>query len=96
MISFFSCAFVTLPIIGLYFSLMRWHFLVAWLLTATTGVLLPYFATSLLSQFSRRYWGPGLTAYWVICAFQISLAAFAYFRLRRNLEDPSFALEHGM
>jgi len=36
------CAFIALPIIGLYFSLYRVHFLFAWLLTILFGIVIPF------------------------------------------------------
>ncbi|MSU21112.1 MAG: hypothetical protein EXS30_06925 [Pedosphaera sp.] len=94
MIYFFSSSYLTLPFIGLCFSLTRWHFLVAWLVTTATGVLLPYFAASLLAQYTRRYWGTGISAYWVICALQVIYAGYAFFRLHRNLTQRTFAVDH--
>jgi ABC-type transport system involved in multi-copper enzyme maturation permease subunit len=95
MVFFFSCSFLTLPIVGLYFSLMRWHFLVAWLLTSTIGLLLPYFMAMLLSQYTRLYFGTGVVAYWLIGPLQFALAGYAFFRLHQNLSQRKFAVEHG-
>ncbi|MEW6161607.1 MAG: ABC transporter permease subunit [Verrucomicrobiota bacterium] len=91
----FTIAYVTLPIIGLFFSIQRWHFLVAWLATCVSGLLLPYWGSLLMDPFARfdlvgvRFRAPILAA----CLVQMLLAWASFSLLKRNLTSRRFALE---
>jgi ABC-type transport system involved in multi-copper enzyme maturation permease subunit len=82
-------ALVSLPIIGLYFSLYRIHFLSAWLLTLLFGIIIPFFisasATMLLEVENLVY---GL----VLAEF--TLAVLFWRLLYHRLESRRFAFAH--
>lgn len=79
------CTFLTLPFIGLNFSVVCRHFLVAWLATLAAAVLLPWIIWSL-----NRWQARNLTPYLLICATQIVIALAAGWSLRSNLAGRRF------
>lgn len=98
-ILFFGVTFVTLPVIGLYFSLLCRGFITAFLASLSVGVLLPVFLdrlgafawwtffptnSPLETSFGAR---PGAVV------FQAGLAAGLFYATRRRLEDRQFPLE---
>lgn len=97
---FFSLTFVTLPIIGLYFSLRCRNFLSAFLLTLACGLIAPvtleriyafcwWFGYGNKSYFEGLYLGPVSIA----SIAQLAIALFLGARMRRRLESRSFPLE---
>jgi ABC-type enterochelin transport system permease subunit len=99
----FSVSFLTLPIIGLYYSLAKTHFLSAFVWTLLMGYLFPILLANvgmiqrmILWQlgFPAAYLPPsqtGIGAIWAL--LQIILAIGFGHLLHRNLEQRRFALE---
>lgn len=89
----FCASFLTVPVIGLHFSLTRLHFLAAWLLTSAIGVWLPYLAVSHLIRYARRYMSMPVPPHWYVVVAQLLVALIACALLYRNLSRRTFALE---
>ncbi len=97
---FFASTFVALPVVGLYFSLLRRNFLSAFLWTLAAGVLLPAFASE-----GGRLFGPGPSAVFnqdssheflvtgIFAALQAAVAGFLAWRLHWNLKRRRFAIQ---
>jgi hypothetical protein len=96
MILFFFGSFLILPVIGLYFSLLRWPFLVAWFLTLAIGLLLPYTSGIMSIPYTRRSFGIRMTPYLIMCLIQGGLGVCAWLRLQRNLKCRTFAIERAL
>jgi ABC-type Na+ efflux pump permease subunit len=96
-------SFVSLPIIGLYFSLRQKHILGAFLGTIIVGILIPYgvsLAPAWLWSFSRipfggRPPGPQVNQLldWVTASLQVAAAYRCFTLLQLNLVQRRFALE---
>jgi len=94
--------YVTVPVIGIFFSMLRVNFFVAWLLTCALGVVLPFAAANNLRRpfwlFARSHFPPGtmpsfdLLFFGVITGVEILWAGCALFLLYRNLVSRTFAL----
>jgi len=82
---FFVSSFFLLPGIGLFFSLQRLHFVGAWLLTCTTGLLVP----ALSCWWMKRSL---LFAAATLFTMQFVLAFISRILLQRNLTRRNFAL----
>jgi ABC-type transport system involved in multi-copper enzyme maturation permease subunit len=93
MILFFFVSFLIVPVIGLYFSLRRWPFLVAWLLTVAVGLLLPYFIGMSLVPQVRRSSGLRMAPYVTMCLVQGGAGLCAWWQLQNNLKRRTFAVE---
>jgi ABC-type transport system involved in multi-copper enzyme maturation permease subunit len=99
----FSISFLTLPVIGLYYSLAKSHFLSAFVWTLLMGYLFPILLANvgmvqrmILWQlgFPAAYLPPSQTRIGAIWALvQIILAIGFGHLLHRNLEQRRFALE---
>jgi ABC-type transport system involved in multi-copper enzyme maturation permease subunit len=89
----FCASFLTLPIIGLHFSLTRLHFLVSWLLTGAIAVWLPYLFVSYFARYARRYSAMAIAPHWFVIVVQLGLAVLACALLYRNLSRRDFAVE---
>jgi hypothetical protein len=99
----FSVAFLTVPVIGLYYSLAKPHFLGAFVWTMLMGYLLPILVANLgtiqrmilwqlgvpAGSFARSQTGVGPT--WAL--LQVILALGFGHLLHRNLEQRRFALD---
>ena len=99
-----GCTFGALPVVGLYFSLSRKHFLTAWLNTLGVCLLLPVFLPFLLVYLLTFVWGSlvyhplwpravsiaGLLV--LTSGFQAVFAWIAFTTLCRNLRQRKFAL----
>lgn len=90
-----AAIFLTLPFIGLYFSLWRAHFLVAWVLTIGIAILAPRFLFQLISGLTGKYFGAADWALYIVVAFQVILAGSAWWSLHRNLTTRQFAIDAG-
>ena len=82
---FFISSFFLLPGIGLFISLQRLHFVGAWLLTCTTGLLVPA-----LSCWWMKRSLPFAAA--ALFAMQLVVALISRILLQRNLTSRNFAL----
>jgi hypothetical protein len=88
-ISWLALLFLSAPFIGLYFSLVRWNFLMAWLCASILTILLPILVRS---QIEARFTDlPGHVAapnfQTKIIIGQLCLAAFFAWRIRRRLQN---------
>jgi ABC-type transport system involved in multi-copper enzyme maturation permease subunit len=96
---FFSITFLTLPVIGLYFSVRARNFLSAFLLTLACGLIAPMVVERLAGfclwaygyrgGFAEIHFGPLRLA----SLMQLGLAVFLGGHLRRRLETRTFPLE---
>lgn len=75
-ILWFAVLFLSAPFIGLYFSLLRWNFLMAWLCASLLTILLPVLMRG----------HPETSPLQIIIA-QFCIAAFCAWRIRRRLEN---------
>ena len=102
-ILYYASAFVSMPIIGLYFSLSRRSFIAAFLSTLVVGLLLPpvlagavalvmYFAGA-ASPGGPMFGGSGLPSAEGSAFCQLALAAFCWVRLLSRLRRRAFPLE---
>jgi hypothetical protein len=82
-------SFLWLPVIGLYFSLLRMNFLVAWLTTCGVGLLVPWVATMTLARF---YFAAGIGIE-VLCVWQALTALMAGMQLYENLSRRQFSFQ---
>ena len=95
----FASTFLTVPVIGLYYSLSCRSYITAFLATLAMGILLPMMLASFLAHLfwlfgnPRFYFdpGPGFTM-WAIL-IQMSLAVWSRRQLLRRLKCRSFPLE---
>jgi len=99
----FSISFATLPIVGLYYSLAKTHFLSAFVWTLLTGYLVPELLANVGMVQRMILWQLGISAgnlagaqtragpLWAL--LQITLAIGFGYLLHRNLEQRRFALE---
>jgi len=83
---FFVSSFFLLPGIGLFFSLQRLHFVGAWLLTCTTGLLVP----ALSCWWMNRNF---VFAAASLFTMQFMVALISRILLQRNLTRRDFALD---
>lgn len=98
-ILFFGATFFTLPVLGLYFSLLCRSFIAAFLATLATGLLLPM----LLERLAALWWwanvitnqrfDPSFGARPGAVIFQAGLAVGLLYAMRRRLEGRQFPLE---
>ncbi len=104
-IGFFVLAFLTLPVIGLYFSLRCRHYVSAFLLTLAVGLLGPTllaYIGAILGWVSPQSSGLSVSFgsylhFWSgEFIAQLVLAGFFAARLRRRLETRSFPLDHAL
>ena len=103
-ILFFGSVFLTLPVIGLYFSLHNSNFISAFLWTVFVGLLLPGIMGQVAGGFAWRViFDLGLLEEQVVgrsglltTAIQILLAAHFWRQLNRNLTHRTFALDKTM
>ncbi len=93
-IGHFAMAFVSIPVVGLYFSLCCRHYIGAFLMTLAFGMLLPWVTVMVAKLFVLTYWPSYLRpriepfAYtWIV---ELLLAAFFGSRLHHRLEARSF------
>jgi len=68
--------FISAPFIGLYFSLLRWNFLVAWIMASFVALLLPVFLRG-----NREFGAP------LLILGQFGVAAFFAWRIRSRLQN---------
>lgn len=88
-------AFLTVPIIGLYFSVRCRNFIAAFLLTLICGLALPWLCEFILNFFLWAYqlsWSVRNFRL-VVCSAQLVLACIFSLKLHRRLETRSFPLE---
>ena len=98
-IFFFGATFFTMPVLGLYFSLLCRSFIAAFLATLAAGLLLPV----LLERLAALWWwanvitnqrfDPSFGARPGAVIFQVGLAAGLLYATRRRLEGRQFPLE---
>ena len=82
--------YVTLPLVGLYFSMRRLNFIAAWLLTCLTNLFLPvliYFLVLRVVDLRR--------ATYSLLGAQLAGAFVAWFLLNRDLNRRSFSFLRG-
>jgi len=96
---FLLSSFVTIPVVGFYFSLSRRHFMTAWLLTLAVGLVLPwltlwggrwFFFLMHLNPLTYRF-GTGTALAWAT-VLQIVFGAATGGLLYRNLHCRRFVL----
>jgi len=75
--------FCTLPLIGLYFSVLRWNFFAAWLIACAIGI-----APAWLCRVFGVGWGS-------IAALQCGVAIAAVLLLERRLKNRGFVQAKG-
>jgi len=93
----FACTFVTLPVIGLYFSMRRMNFIVAWLLACGLGILLPW---AVVRMVMVAWFAPHLPIVEHVSStglagpalVQLGLAGAAWLKLHFDLSRRKFAL----
>jgi len=101
-IIFSAVTFLTLPVIGLYFSLRCRGFLAALISTLAVGLLLPMICPVALEWLWARYTKALLSGQWEIrpsgeaAFFQLVLAAWCWSRLYHRLRDRAFPLERAV
>ena len=96
-----GCAYLTIPVVGLYFSLLRKSFLAAWLNTVLVAAALPCVLG--LAAFVSMHWLQlGLVSshvvaqsFFAVAVLQIGLGASFWRRLHRRLRRRQFALATG-
>ena len=93
---FYAGCFLTVPVVGLWFSMQRWHLLAAALLTCLVSLVLPLLtatlATLLLSYETVRLLDPDNARHlWML--FQGGLGLIAFSRLNQALVQRRFALK---
>jgi ABC-type transport system involved in multi-copper enzyme maturation permease subunit len=96
---FFLAAFLTVPVFGLYFSLLCRNFIIAFLATLAVGLLLPLVLPQALRALWWTVFNPGEVFSWeprpslgaVVC--QILLAVVCWNRLFVRLKARAFPLE---
>jgi ABC-type Na+ efflux pump permease subunit len=95
----FACAFITLPIVGLYFSLRSRVVLLAWLGTLAVGIFVPILAV-LAIRVGWRFFAWSLIVVptteptdlsWLTPLIQLSIAAFLLWRLHLLLVRRTFS-----
>jgi hypothetical protein len=84
---FFVTSYLTLPFVGLYFSLRRMNFIAAWLLTCLAGLFVPF----LLYAFLFRTAGISQSVFAMLGA-QLAGAMAAWFLLNRQLGSRVFGV----
>jgi ABC-type transport system involved in multi-copper enzyme maturation permease subunit len=72
----FALLFASAPFIGLYFSLLRWNFLIAWICASLTVLAVPFW----LREGNTFSWG-------FLVIAQLCVAAFFARRVQRRLQD---------
>jgi len=99
---FYGITFLTLPVIGLYYSLARTNFINAFLRTLLVGLVLPLFLARTGEITDVLYWvlqsgvSPSWGGFWNVylsAPVQVWLAALYAQNLHENLECRHFALE---
>ena len=85
---YFLSGFLTLPWIGLYFSMQRLNFIAAWLFTCATGLLLP----RLIYLWGLQNFSLMQTVYGMI-GLQLACGVTALVLLHRNLTRRAFVLD---
>jgi ABC-type transport system involved in multi-copper enzyme maturation permease subunit len=98
-IPFYAISFLTLPVIGLYYSLLSRSFLTAFLSTTAVGLVVPLVVPPLFGLF-------GLLGSWSYSNYswtlkpsgktslvQVILALFCWFRLHSRLKQRAFSLD---
>lgn len=104
-IFFFAVTYVTVPVVGLYFSLRCRNFIAAFLLTLAVGMVFPLVAGAVVSAwleitsqgyavaYSARRGNPS----WLLAAFiQIPLGGILAMRLLARLQRRDFPLDRVM
>lgn len=76
----FGLLFFTAPFIGLYFSLLRWNFLAAWVCASFVSLLFPFILWS-------RAGIPGHFTQGELIVWQLCLAAVFAWRIRHRLQN---------
>ena len=91
-VPFFCGAFITVPLIGLYYSLKRKHFITAFLSTLLMGLVIPYVLKWMISLFAEIFLGFGLEYFSGMDdgLNDHSLTAGLYDSLRRTVASPFF------
>ena len=81
---------LTLPVIGLYFSLRRMNFLAAWLATVGVGILLPWVADRFVILLLHEEWifSDSIRLF----AFQLVIGGLVWLLLYWNLKRRRFVL----
>jgi hypothetical protein len=98
-ILFFAITFVTLPVVGLYFSLRSRSYVLSFLLTLVVGIILPMILERLMAFgatgffLNRTRFDPGLDARWGATVFQVGFALWLGHATRKRLEARQFPLE---
>jgi hypothetical protein len=95
----FGMSYLTLPVVGLYFSLRCRNLITAFLATLAAGVLMPLLVPRLIETVARLLDQPNpLLSVWlqlpaedIIC--QLSIALFCWARLSRRLRRRAFPLD---
>jgi hypothetical protein len=96
---FFAVTFLSLPVLGLYFSLRCRDFITASLATLAVGLLLPLVLPALVQAMWRSYVFSGPQFSWDMrpclsaAGYQVLLAAFCWNRLYCRLKKRAFALQ---
>ena len=84
---FFITSYLTLPFVGLYFSLRRMNFIAAWLLTCLTGLFVPFLIYGVLFRTA----GISQSVFAMLGA-QLAGAMAAWFLLNRQLGSRVFGV----
>ena len=98
-IVFLAVTFLTLPVIGLYFSVRCKNFIAAFLLTLVCGLLAPLLCEWVLKLILWAYVIPTRVSGWdggvvsVRCLGQLLLSLYVGLKLRQRLATRSFPLE---
>lgn len=79
-------SYLFLPMLGLFFSMLPWHFLVAWIVIFLTGAVLPLYLAFLLGRLFLFPFGP------IAIAIQATLGVSALLLLQHRLRTRSFIL----
>jgi hypothetical protein len=102
-ILFFAATFLSLPVIGLYFSLLKRGFMSAFLWTLLVGVALPAFVSQAEELIRLAVWAPlawsvpqdPLLA-WLFIPVQAGVAGLLAWRLHSDLKHRRFAIQSTM
>ncbi len=102
-ILFFAGTFLSLPVIGLYFSLAKRGFLSAFLWTLLAGVALPAFLAEGGQLIGLAVWAPvargvpqDVPIAWLFTPVQAVLAGLLAWRLHADLKHRRFAIQRTM
>jgi ABC-type Na+ efflux pump permease subunit len=87
-----AARYATIPVLGLYFSMCRLHYIVAGVLTFTIATCVPWLLVILLQQVYHLSFIPPLAGFWsgLLITLQLSIGLAALYTLNRNLKMRNF------